>query len=101
MTGFALNYLALVARDTEAVCRFLGGSLGLMRTDLAIEGRAIPFFGIGDAALGIFDPEDPYLDAPASITWRSALLIRPGQQNGTDFKLLKQVSAQSTNALSP
>ena len=64
MTGFALNYLALVARDTEAVCRFLGGSLGLMRTDLAIEGRAIPFFGIGDAALGIFDPEDPYLDAP-------------------------------------
>ncbi len=64
MSGYALTYLALVARDVDAVCRFLGGSLGLARKDLSLDGRAIPFFGIGAAALGIFEPDDPYLDEP-------------------------------------
>jgi catechol 2,3-dioxygenase-like lactoylglutathione lyase family enzyme len=64
LSDYALTYLALVARDTEAVCRFLGGSLGLTRTDLALEGQMVPFFAVGEAALGIFDPENTYLDDP-------------------------------------
>ena len=51
MSGYALTYLALISRDVDAVCRFLGGSLGLARKDLSLDGRAIPFFGIGAAAL--------------------------------------------------
>ncbi len=64
MAGYALNYLALVARDVEAACRFLGGSLGLQRTDVTLDGRSIPFFGVGQSALAVFELDDPYLDEP-------------------------------------
>ncbi|NBS58482.1 MAG: hypothetical protein EBS65_15845 [Betaproteobacteria bacterium] len=64
MAGYALSYLALAARNVEPVCRFLGDSLGLSRTDVALQGRTIPFFGIGKSALALFDVDDPYLDEP-------------------------------------
>ena len=64
MAGYAMNYLALVARDVAPVCRFLGQSLGLLRTEVALDGRSIPFFGIGRSAIALFDPDDPYLDEP-------------------------------------
>ena len=64
MAGYSLNYLALAARDVEAACRFLGGSLGLERTDIALGGRAVPFFGVGRSAVALFDPYDPYLEEP-------------------------------------
>ena len=38
MAGYALNYLALAARDVEAACRFLGDSLGLQRRDVEFGG---------------------------------------------------------------
>lgn len=64
MAGYAMNYLALVARGVEPVCRFLGDSLGLLRTDVTLQGRSVPFFGIGQSALALFDVDDPYLDEP-------------------------------------
>ena len=64
MSGYAMNYLALVARDLEGVCRFLGNSLGLQRRDVTLAGRRIPFFGIGKSAVAIFETDDPYLEAP-------------------------------------
>ena len=64
MAGYAMNYLALVARDVAPVCRFLGQSLGLLRTEVALDGRSIPFFGIGRSAIALFEPDDPYLDEP-------------------------------------
>ena len=64
MAGYAMNYLALVARNVAPVCRFLGDSLGLQRTDVTLQGRSIPFFGIGKSALAVFDVDDPYLDEP-------------------------------------
>ena len=64
MAGYAMNYLALVARNVEPVCRFLGTSLGLMRTDVSLHGRSIPFFGVGASAIALFDADDPYLDEP-------------------------------------
>jgi hypothetical protein len=64
MTGYALNYLALVARDVESACRFLGDSLELTRTDVTVQGHPIPFFGVGQAAIAVFDADDRYLDEP-------------------------------------
>ena len=64
MAGYALNYLALVARDVEAACRFLGDSLALERTDAVLGSRSIPFFGVGQAAVAIFELDDPYLEEP-------------------------------------
>ncbi|MFN0163274.1 MAG: VOC family protein [Burkholderiales bacterium] len=64
MAGYAMSYVALVARDLAPVCHFLGDSLGLQRTDVPLQGRAIPFFGIGNSALAVFEVDDPYLDEP-------------------------------------
>ena len=64
MAGYPMNYLALVARNVEPVCRFLGTSLGLMRTDVSLHGRTIRFFGIGASAIALFDADDPYLEEP-------------------------------------
>ena len=64
MAGYALNYLALAAREVEPVCRFLGESLGLPRGDVVVQGRTIPFFGIGQAGLAVFDADDIYLEEP-------------------------------------
>lgn len=64
MPGYDLNYLALVARDVEAACRFLGESLGLRRRDVPLEGRSVPFFGVGQSAVAIFETDDPYLEDP-------------------------------------
>ena len=64
MSGYALTYLALVARDVDAACRYFGEALGLARHNIDLDGRKTPFFGVGDAAIAVFDPEDPYLDEP-------------------------------------
>ena len=64
MAGYALTYLALATRDVEAVCRYFGDALGLARTDAKLAGGTVPFFGIDKAALGVFDPENSYLDDP-------------------------------------
>lgn len=64
MSGYALSYVALVARDTAAVCRFLGDSLNLPRRDLSVNGDSVSFFGVGQTALGVFEPGNAYLDEP-------------------------------------
>jgi len=64
MAGYAMSYVALVARNVAPVCRFLGDSLGLQRTDVPLQGRAVPFFGIGKSAVVVFEVDDPYLDEP-------------------------------------
>lgn len=65
MPGYDLAYVALAMRDPDAAARFLGASLGLPRADLAAGGGTVPAFGIGRAALVLFHPDDPFLDAPA------------------------------------
>ena len=64
MAGYAMNYLALAARDVEAASRFFGASLGLQRRDIPLEGRTIPFFGVGKSAVALFEADDPYLEEP-------------------------------------
>ncbi|MCE2482096.1 MAG: hypothetical protein J4F33_04255, partial [Alphaproteobacteria bacterium] len=64
MAGYVLDYVALVARNVEATCRFLGGSLALERKDVALGTRSIPFFGVGQAAVAVFELDDPYLEEP-------------------------------------
>ena len=66
MSGYALTYIALVARDVDAACRYFGEALELDRRDIDLGGRKIPFFGIGKAAIAVFEPEDRYLDEPNS-----------------------------------
>ena len=62
MPGYPLCYVALAARDVDSVCRFLGDSLRLHRTDLELAGAPIPFYGVGQAAVAVFAYDDPYLD---------------------------------------
>ena len=57
----SLSYVALVSRDVPAACGVLGGVLGLTRTDCALGGDTVPVFAVGDAALAVFEPGDPFV----------------------------------------
>jgi len=62
MNGFGLAYVALATKDVPAAARVLGELLRLPRQDLhyAGGGRA-PTFALGETALALFAPSDPFL----------------------------------------
>ncbi len=65
MTGFGLAYVALATRDVQGAARLLGDLLGLPRQDIAFAGRMAPCFALGETALALFAPEDPFLGPDA------------------------------------
>lgn len=65
MTGFGLAYIALATRDVAAAARVLGELLELPRQDLRFDGSTAPCFAIGETALALFTPDDPFLGAGA------------------------------------
>lgn len=66
MNSAKLSYVALVVRDPDAVAAILGDSLGMPVVSVEVDGgRTVPAFAAGDAALLLFDPDDPFLAGPA------------------------------------
>ena len=66
MNGFGLAYVALASKDVPAVARILGELLGLSRSDTAFgAGRRVPVFALGETALALFAPDDPFLGGGA------------------------------------
>jgi len=66
MNSAKLSYVALVVRDPDSVAAILGDRLGMPVVQVAVDsGRAVPAFAVGDAALLLFDPDDPFLAGPA------------------------------------
>lgn len=61
MTGFGLAYVALATKDVTGAARVLGELLGLPRQDLRFAGSTAPCFAIGETALALFAPDDPFL----------------------------------------
>ena len=80
MPGYAVNYVALAARDVDAVCEFLGHGLGLVRSDLALGERSIAFFAIGDAYVAVFEVDDDYPDEPRCAGVQHMALAAPAPQ---------------------
>ncbi len=57
-----LSYVALVSRDIPAAADVLGGVLGLTATDCTLpSGGTAPVFAVGDAALALCEPGDPFV----------------------------------------
>lgn len=65
MSAFGLAYVALATRDVAAAGHLLGEVLGLPRHEVRFAGRAVPTFAIGETALALFAPDDPFLGAEA------------------------------------
>lgn len=65
MSGFGLAYVALATKDVSAAARVLGDLLGLPRQDIDFAGSTAPTFAIGETALALFRPEDPFLGPDA------------------------------------
>ena len=65
MNGFGLAYVALAAKDVPAAARVLGELLGLPRRDLDYAGSRAPTFALGETALALFAPGDPFLGEEA------------------------------------
>jgi catechol 2,3-dioxygenase-like lactoylglutathione lyase family enzyme len=59
-----LSYVAVVSRDVAALTRFLGGTLGLARTDIATgnAGTTVPVFAVGRSAIAVFEPGGAFLE---------------------------------------
>lgn len=66
MTGFGLAYVALATKDVPAAARVLGELLGLPRRDLGHAGSCAPTFALGESALALFAPGDPFLGGKAA-----------------------------------
>ncbi len=65
MNGFGLAYVALATKDVPAAARVLGELLGLPRRDLDYAGSRAPTFALGETALALFAPGDPFLGGGA------------------------------------
>ncbi|MBD0273761.1 MAG: VOC family protein [Acetobacteraceae bacterium] len=66
MDGFGLAYVALVSKDVPVAARVLGELLGLSRGDTAFgAGGRVPVFALGETALALFAPDDPFLGGGA------------------------------------
>lgn len=65
MNGFGLAYVALATRDVPGAARVLGEVLGLPRQDRDFAGSTAPTFALGETALALFAPEDPFLGPDA------------------------------------
>ncbi len=66
MNEARLSYVALVVRDPGAIATAFGDRLGMPAISVEVDGgRPVPAFAAGEAALLLFDPDDPFLDGPA------------------------------------
>lgn len=65
MSALRLTYAALAVTDVESTASILERDLGLRRSNCALpSNRRVPVFPIGDSALALFAPDDPFLDGP-------------------------------------
>jgi catechol 2,3-dioxygenase-like lactoylglutathione lyase family enzyme len=64
MLANCIAYVAVVSRDVALAADVLERGLGMIRTNVSIDGRgaAIPVFAVGDSALALFSPGDPFLN---------------------------------------
>ena len=88
MSAPSIAYVAVVAQDTARLCRFLGDALGLERTELPLGDTNVPFFGIGSAALAVFEPNARFLGGRAAPgVHHIALAVEDPERNADRFGL--------------
>ena len=61
MKGFGLSYIALASKNVAAASRVFGDLLGLPRSDRCFGDSTAPVFAIGETAVAVFSPDDPFL----------------------------------------
>ena len=61
MYGKEVAYVALVAADVEAAAGMFEKDYGLHRSDKLFDGRSVPMLSVGQTALALFAPGDPYI----------------------------------------
>ena len=77
MTGFGLSYIALASKDVAAAARILGDVLGLQRMDRRFGRSQAPVFAVGETAIALFSPDDPFLGEGARPGVHHAALAAP------------------------
>jgi catechol 2,3-dioxygenase-like lactoylglutathione lyase family enzyme len=60
--GAEVAYIALVAADVEAAARMFEKDYELRRSTKKLDGREVPLLSVGQTALALFAPGDPYVD---------------------------------------
>ena len=81
MGGYQLSYVGLAVRDVGRVAEILEGDLGLARSEIG----GVPFIGIGEAALALFEVGDPFLgEGGRAGVNHIALSVRDGAPMGEE-----------------
>jgi catechol 2,3-dioxygenase-like lactoylglutathione lyase family enzyme len=62
MYGNEVAYIALVAADVEAAAKMFEKDYSLKRATKNFDGREVPMLSVGQTALALFAPGDPYVD---------------------------------------
>jgi methylmalonyl-CoA epimerase len=62
MYGNEVAYIALVATDVEAAAKTFEKDYALRRSTKTFDGRSVPMLSVGQTALALFAPGDPYVD---------------------------------------
>lgn len=66
MLGNSLAYVALVVTDVEATASIFSQCFGLQKTTCPIgNSRSVPVFGVGNSAIALFTPDDPFVGGSA------------------------------------
>ena len=61
MYGKEVAYVALVAANVEAAANMFEKDYGLRRSTKTFDGRSVPMLSVGQTALALFAPGDPYI----------------------------------------
>ena len=62
MYGAEVAYVALVAADVDAAANMFEKDYALRRSTKKLNGREVPMLSVGQTALALFAPGDPYVD---------------------------------------
>lgn len=65
MNSRSLAYVALATKDVAGAARVLGDLLALPRQEIGFASSRVPAFAIGETALALFAPDDPFLGETA------------------------------------
>jgi catechol 2,3-dioxygenase-like lactoylglutathione lyase family enzyme len=96
MYGADVAYIALVAANVEAAAQMFEKDYGLRRSTKKIDGREVPMLSVGQTALALFAPGDPYVDGTSLTGVHHIALAVDDHQNAMDDIVKRGVAFESS-----
>jgi hypothetical protein len=96
MYGAEVAYIALVATNVEAAAQMFEKDYELRRSTKKFDGRDVPILSVGQTALALFAPGDPYVDGTSLTGVHHIALAVDDHQNAMDDIVKRGVAFESS-----